>query len=174
MRPSLFPAAAVLVLLGACQARGEEDEASANASQPISAEGKAEEGKISIKAPGFDLTFNLPKEMSQAAKVDKDSKILYPGATIAGVALAAGKGGKDADQSEVEMRFRTADPVDRVAAWYRDPARSAGFRLQSVAKDGDAVVIAGIQNSDRHPFKVRLAPQPNGGTDGRLTIHHSD
>jgi hypothetical protein len=174
MRPSLSTAAAVLVLLGACQMQDDENEAAANASQPISAEGKAEEGKISIQAPGFDLTFSLPKEMSQAAKVDKDSKILYPGATIAGVAVAAGKGGSDADQSEVELRFRTADPVERVVAWYRDPARAAGFRLQSVAKEGEAVVVAGIQNSDRHPFKVRLAPQPNGGTDGRLTIHHSD
>ena len=171
MRLSLFPAAA-LVLLGACQAR-EDDQARANSSRTISAEGKAEEGKISINAPGFAITFNLPKEMSRTAKADKDSKMLYPGATIAGVALAAGKGGSDADQSEVELRFRTADPVDQVAAWYRDPARAAGFRLQGIGKDGDSVVIAGIQNSDRHPFKVRLTPA-NGGTDGRLTIHHSD
>jgi hypothetical protein len=111
--------------------------------------------------------------MSRTAKADKDSKMLYPGATIAGVALAAGKGGSDADQSEVELRFRTADPVDQVAAWYRDPARAAGFKLQGIGKVGDSVVIAGIQNSDRHPFKVRLTPA-NGGTDGRLTIHHSD
>jgi hypothetical protein len=171
MRPSLF--AATLFLLAGCQMRGDDDEAAANASQPISAEGKAEEGKISINAPGFALTFSLPKEMSRTAKADKDSKMLYPGATIAGVAIAAGQGGKDADQSEVEMRFRTADPVERVAAWYRDPARAAGFRLQSVANEGNVVVIAGVQNSDRHPFKVRLTPA-DGGTDGRLTIHHSD
>ncbi|MEA3049736.1 MAG: hypothetical protein QOG84_1572 [Sphingomonadales bacterium] len=172
MRSSLL--AATFLLLAGCQVRGDDDEqAPANASQPISAEGKAEEGKISINAPGFALTFSLPKEMSRTAKADKDSKMLYPGATIAGVAIAAGRGGKNADQSEVEMRFRTPDPVDRVAAWYRDPARAAGFRLQNVAKEGDVVVIAGVQNSDRHPFKVRLTPA-DGGTDGRLTIHHSD
>lgn len=171
MQSSLF--AAALLLLSGCQMRGDEDEAQANAAQPISAEGKAEEGKISIKAPGFDLTFSLPKEMTRSAKADKDSKMLYPGSTIAGVAIAAGKGGRDAEQSEVEMRFRTADPVERVAAWYQDPARAAGFRLQGVRREGDAVVISGVQNSDRHPFKVHLAPR-DGGTDGRLTIHHSD
>jgi hypothetical protein len=171
MRSSLF--AAALFLLAACQVRGDDDEAAANASQPVSAEGKAEEGKISINAPGFTLSFNLPKEMSRTAKADKDSKMLYPGAAIAGVAVAAGAGGNDADQSEVELRFRTADPVDRVAAWYRDPARAAGFKLQGIGKVGDTVVITGVQNSDRHPFKVRLTPA-NGGTDGRLTIHHSD
>jgi hypothetical protein len=173
MRSSPF--AAALLLLAGCQMRGDDDEqASTNASQPISAEGKAEEGKISINAPGFALTFSLPKEMTRTAKADKDSKMLYPGATIAGVAIAAGKGGKDAEQSEVEMRFRTADPVERVAAWYRDPARAAGFKLQGVGREGDSVVITGIQNSDRHPFKVHLSPVADGGTDGRLTIHHSD
>ncbi|MEA3032365.1 MAG: hypothetical protein QOH86_381 [Sphingomonadales bacterium] len=172
MRSSLL--AAPLLLLAGCQMRGDDDEAAANTSQPISAEGKAEEGKISINAPGFALTFNLPKEMSRTAKADKDSKMLYPGATIAGVAVAAGKGGKDAEQSEVEMRFRTADPVERVAAWYRDPARAAGFKLQGVGREGNGVVITGIQNSDRHPFKVHLSPVADGGTDGRLTIHHSD
>src|SRR3954453_1399865 len=102
MRSSLF--AAALLLLSGCQMRGDDDEAQANSAQPISAEGKAEEGKISIKAPAFDPTFSLPKEMTRSAKADKDSKMLYPGSTIAGVAIAAGKGGEDAEQSEVEMR----------------------------------------------------------------------
>lgn len=175
MRQALFTAfaAAALMLLGACHSRHREEDAREEASK-VSAEGKAQEGKISVKAPGFDLTFSLPKEMAQEARADKNSRILYPGSTIAGVAVAAGKGGDHGGDSEVEMRFRSADPVDRVLAWYRDPARASGFRLRSVGREGGVVEIAGIQNSDKHPFKVRLETQGGGGTEGRLTIHHTD
>jgi hypothetical protein len=170
---SLKPAAAMafLTLLGACGSDDDDANLGAPANRQISAEGKAEEGKISVKAPGFDLAFTLPKEMTGEAKVDRDSKVFYPGATISGMAIAAGAGGGD---SEVELRFATADPIDKVVAWYRDPARAAGYRLDSAGKQGDQWVFTGTQKRDNHPFKVRLTERAGGGTDGRVTVRHHD
>jgi hypothetical protein len=166
---ALSLSAGALALAGChSHAKGDKD------GDQVSAEGKAEEGKISVHAPGFNLTLSLPKEMAREVRADRDNKMIYPGSSMLGIAVAAGKGGDKSGDSEVEMRFRTAAPLDQVAAWYRDRARGAGFSLQGVTREGDAVVVRGTQNSDHHPFKVRLVAQPGGGTDGRLTIHHTD
>jgi hypothetical protein len=139
----------------------------------VSAEGQAQEGKISIKAPGLDLAISLPKELTGEAKTGRDSKVLYPNATLAGMAIAAGETGKGGD-TDVEMRFRTGDPPDQVAAWYRDPARRDGFKLTGEARDKGDFVFTGVQRRDRHPFQVRLGAAGGGGTDGRLRVHHLD
>lgn len=166
--------AAALGALGGCGDRHDEAGA-APGNQTASAEGKAEEGKISIKGPGVDVTFVVPKAMRGEAKADKDSKFFYPGATIGGIAIVGGqREGKKEGESEAEFRFATADPPERVAAWYRDPARAKDIRVTSATKAGSDIVIAGTQPADGHPFKVRLTPRAGGGTDGRLAIHHND
>jgi hypothetical protein len=175
--PSLKPALSaalvpVLVLAAACS--GPDDDVNWGApNSTVSAEGQAQEGKISVKAPGLDLAISLPKEMTGEAKVGRDSKVLYPNATLAGMAIAAGEGGKGGD-TEVEMRFRTADAPDRVAAWYRDPARGEGFRLTGETRENGDYVFTGVQRRDHHPFRVRLGAGRGGGTDGRLRVHHRD
>ncbi|MFL6845074.1 MAG: hypothetical protein ACJ8ER_09365 [Allosphingosinicella sp.] len=174
IRSSLFAALAASAVLGACHARTDRREADNAADSNVSAEGKAEEGKISVKAPGFDLTFSLPKEVTGEARIDRDSKFFYPGATMRGIAIASGPGGDKGGDSEVEMRFSTVDPLDKVFAWYRDPARADGFRLDQAKREGDGYVLTGVQKRDRHPFKLRLNPRDGGGTDGRLTVRHRD
>lgn len=174
MRSTLMIAATAAALTG-CNATDEsEDAENSTANVAVSAEGKAEEGKISVKAPGFDLAISLPKEMTGQAKVDRDSKILYPGSTIQGVAIAAGRGGDTSADSEVEMRFSSRDPIETVAGWYRDPARGEGFHLDKVRSEGRDVLIEGRQKRDRHGFRLRLSPRASGGTDGRLTVRHRD
>ena len=175
IRSNPYAAVAAVVLLGACQAKVDPDEADNVAAEAeASAEGKAEEGKISVKAPGFDLKFTLPKGMVGEARAERDSKLLYPGAILRGMAIAAGEGrAKDGD-SEVEIGFSTPDPLDKVVAWYRDPARAEGFRLDRAEREGDGWRVTGMQKRDRHRFKLRLAPRPGGGTDGRLTVRHRD
>jgi hypothetical protein len=160
-------------LLCACEAKVDPRANSADDTQ-VSAEGQAEEGKVSIKAPGFDLKFSLPKGIAGEARVERDSKLLYPGAVLRGMAIAAGEGDDKGENSEVEIGFSTPQPVDAVAAWYRDPARKEGFKLDRAEKQGDAWTVTGVQKRDRHRFKLRLAPRPGGGTDGRLTVRHRD
>ncbi len=174
-RPSLCTALAAAAFLCACDAevRPEEPDNPVTNSH-VSAEGKSEEGKISLKVPGLDMTLSLPKGVADEARAERDSKLLYPGATLRGMAVAAGPDSDKSGDSEVEIRFSTPDPVDKVAAWYRDPARAEGFQLERAAKDGEAWLVTGVQKRDEHRFKLRLTPRAGEGTNGRLTVRHRD
>jgi hypothetical protein len=172
--PRLLSPLAGLALLAACGGHDEAANAAA-ANQQVTAEGQAQTGKIRIKGPGVDMTFVLPKAMRGEAKAGENSRVLYPGSTIEGLAMVgseanAKKGGGD---SEVEFSFATADPRDRVLAWYRDAARGNDFRVSAVEKEGGDVVVHAAQ-ADGHIVKVRLADRPGGGTAGRVTVHHND
>jgi hypothetical protein len=174
-RQSLCAALAAAAALFACDSNDRSAEpANAATNGQVSAEGKAEEGKISLKMPGLDMTLSLPKGVADKARSERDSKLLYPGATLRGMAIAAGPDSEKSGDSEVEIRFSTPDPLDRVVAWYRDPARADGFQLQSAAPEGDSWLVAGVQKRDDHRFKLRLSPRPGEGTNGQLTVRHRD
>jgi hypothetical protein len=174
-RWNAYVAVAAAVLIGACDARFNADEPDNGAAEAgASAEGKAEEGKISVKAQGFDLKLSLPKGMAGEARAERDSKLLYPGSVLRGMAIAAGEGKGKAGDTEVEIAFSTPDPVDKVVAWYRDPQRREGFRLGREEREGDGWRLTGVQKRDGHRFKLRLGPRSGGGTDGRLTVRHRD
>jgi hypothetical protein len=174
-RRTLCTFLAAAVSLCACDGKGRSDATDDKAAEPqVSAEGKSEEGKVSLKMPGIDMTISLPKGVADEARAERDSKLVYPGATLRGMAIAAGPGSEKSGDSEVEIRFSSPDPVDRVAAWYRDPARADGFRLEGAARQGDSWLVTGVQKRDAHSFKLRLGPRDGGGTDGRLAIRHRD
>jgi hypothetical protein len=174
-RSSLCTALVAAALLGACDStiRPEEPD-NVVANEQVSAEGKSEEGKISLKMPGVDMTLSLPKGVADEARAERDSKLLYPGSTLRGMAIAAGPDSDKSGDSEVEIRFSTPDPLDKVAAWYRDPARADGFQLERAAKDGDSWLVTGVQKRDEHRFKLRLSPRSGEGTNGQLTVRHRD
>ena len=157
-------------LLTACEEQTSETaSARAGGSETASsALNKSEEGKLSIKAPGFDMKINIPTGL--ADRTDADSELIYPGAALGGMHIEAGSETAGKRNSGVELRFTSGDPITKVAAWYRDPARDGAFSTASVRRDGQAMVIAGTQKSDGDPFNLRLSPAPAGGTEGRLTL----
>jgi hypothetical protein len=172
--PKLPVLLAGVALLTACEGRLGEDgetgsrEAPGRESAPT-ASGKSEEGKLSIKAPGFDMKINIPQAL--ADRTDTDSELIYPGASLSGMHIEAGaerNAGKR--NSGVELRFTSSDPINKVAAWYRDPARAGGFSTASTSREGNAIVISGTQKSDGDPFNLRLSPAAAGGTEGRLAL----
>ncbi|HEY0130086.1 MAG TPA: hypothetical protein VGB57_01685 [Allosphingosinicella sp.] len=174
-RRSLCTAFAAAASLCGCDSNGGAGQPGNGAADGnVSAEGKSEEGKISLKMPGLDMTLSLPKGVADEARAERDSKLLYPGATLRGMAIAAGPDSDKSGDSEVEIRFSTPDPVGAVAAWYRDPARSGGFQLRGAAREGDSWLLTGVQKRDRHSFKLRLSPRSGGGTNGQLTVRHRD
>jgi hypothetical protein len=174
-RPRFYAAIAAVALLGACDAKTDPREAENSAAAAhASAEGKAEEGKISVKAQGFDLKLSLPKGITGEARAERDSKLLYPGAVLRGMAIAAGEGKGKGGDTEVEIAFSSPDPLDKVLSWYRDPARAEGFRLDRAHRVRDGWRVTGVQKRDGHRFRLRLALRPGGGTDGRLTVRHRD
>jgi hypothetical protein len=160
-----------LALLGACEMKVGKDEEGAKAAPATQkaadapAAGKAEQGQFTMKGPGFDMKIDIPKDVASRADADGDNDLLYPGASISGMHIEAAQ-----PSSGVEMRFATPDAPQKVAAWYRDPARDNGFQIRSASQDGEAVLISGTQKSDGDSFSVRLSPAAGGGTDGRLTL----
>lgn len=174
-RPSLCIALAAAASLCACDSEARLDEPdNVVANNHVTAEGKSEEGKISLNMPGLDMTLSLPKGVAEQARTERDSKLLYPGATLRGMAVAAGPDSEKSGDSEVEIRFSSPDPLDKVVAWYRDPARSEGFQLQRASREGEAWLVTGVQKRDDHRFKLRLSPRPGEGTNGQLTVRHRD
>ena len=174
MRQLFAVTATMALLLTACEAKiGKDDNAAAgNDSQAseVSAEGKAKEGQFSIKAPGFDLRFTIPRGIASHAEVDSESNILYPGATLSGMHVEAGKEEPTgARHGAVELRFTSGEAPDTIAAWYADPARADDIKISSSTREGAAYVIEGQEKRDGDAFTVRLEPR-NGGTDGRLTL----
>jgi hypothetical protein len=170
-----FGALAALAL-AACQARfGNEVAEAANESGNASAAGKAEEGRVSIHAPGFDMKVNIPKGLRREAGMESDSGIFYPNATFGGMHIEGGReeaGGHS--NGEVELSFETADAPDLVAHWYQDPARAPEFTVVSTRRDGADYLFAGTAGNDHGPFRVRLTPRQGGGTEGRVVLTDND
>jgi hypothetical protein len=162
-------AAGGALALTACEARfGNDAQPSGNGS----AENKAEEGEVSINAPGFQMKINIPEGIRREANINDDSGIIYPGSIFGGIHVEGGRERGKAD-GEVELRFTSADAPERVAAWYRDPARAGDFAIAAANREGEAYVFAGT-TKDSGRFRVHLAPRAGGGTEGRALLTETD
>jgi len=167
----LFPAAAAALALTACEARFGND---ARPGGNGSAENKAEEGQLSINAPGVEMKINIPEGIRREAHMDDDSGLLYPGATMSGIHVEGGREEGKAD-GEVELRFNSADAPDAVARWYQDPARARDFTIAAATREGPAYVFAGTKaRNGGGRFRIHLAPRAGGGTDGRVLLSDAD
>jgi hypothetical protein len=108
-RTKLFLVVGSVALLAACEAKIGKDDGAPKEGAPTgaaAAEGKAEDGRFSIKGPGFDMKIAIPKGVADRAEVDSDSGLLYPGAALSGMHIEASGSGAPADKnSGVELRF---------------------------------------------------------------------
>jgi hypothetical protein len=150
---------AVSCLLGGCEVSiGPDKDGEGNRS--------AEAGKVSLEAPGIDVKFDIPS-IEKVAKVEaaSESDLLYPGSQLGALHVNA----RDED-SKVDLRFTSEDSLDVVAGWYRDPGRSDHFAIESSARDGAAYVMEGRDKDGDGSFRLRLEPNPGGGTAGRLLL----
>lgn len=153
--------------LAACEAKIGSDQPG-NGVQRAAAEGKAEAGVLSIDAPGFDMKLKIPESIR--AEVGTDTALIYPGATLAGLHVAANADSTKGASGSVEMRFTTPDALEKVAAWYRDPARAAELAVSSAVREGTGLVMTGTRAGEGDPFTLHLAPASGGGTEARLTL----
>jgi hypothetical protein len=164
--------AAALFLLALTACGGGNEEAPLDAGNVATEAGKAEEGRLSIKGPGIDLAISVPEALRGRARVDGDNNIMPPGAAIAGMHVQGNGGDAQAGQDSVELRFTSEQSVEDVAAWYRDPARSADFRVTAARREGAETVIAGTTGGQDAggTFTARLTARAGGGTNGRLIL----
>jgi len=171
--PKFAAVLAAAALLTACEARIGNDAPPVEAN--ASAAGKAEEGRFTVSAPGFNMSIDVPEGLRDN-DMDDNNDLLYPGAQFGGIHIqgsperSAGGG----QRGSVELRFTTADAPDRVAAWYRDPARGENFTIQSAGREGNAFVFAGTGRRDNDRFALRVTPRSGGGSEGRLVLSDSN
>ena len=170
----IFAVVAASALVASCAEERkpqQEAQASAGATSPAQpAAGKAEQGRFSMKGPGFDVKIDMPGGVPDSGSQEGRNDLFYPGASISGMHIEALQGSGSKPNSGVELRFASADPPARVASWYRDPARAAVFTIRSATREGEAIILSGTEKKDGDPFTLRLAPGSGGGTDGRLTL----
>jgi hypothetical protein len=161
-------AAAASLMLAGCGARtGNEAGALGNGS----AEGKAEDGRLTVHAPGMELKIDVPERLRREAGMDGGGDIIPAGASVSGIHVEGGDGEAGGGaRGGVEIAFTSPQEPELVARWYRDPARAPHFTITGSASEGPAIVLAGAAGDDRDPFRVRLTPKAGGGTDGRVTI----
>ena len=167
--PKLLAACAAVALLAACEARFGND--APPVAENATAAGRAEEGRLTVEAPGFNLSIDIPDSIEANARIDEDSGLIYHGSTFGGMHVQGRPEGRSGhSDGEVEMRFTSADPAERVVAWYRDPARAQDLTIQSAGRDGNGFVISGTGRHDNERFTVRIAPRAGGGSEARLVL----
>ena len=164
----LVPIALAATLLGACEARFGNDagEVAANAT----AEGRAEEGRLTVEAPGFNLSVRIPDSVRAEAGMNDEHSLIYPGAALGGVHVQGRPDGANGGDGEVELRFSTADAPDRVVAWYRDPARNRDFTVESARREAGGFRVEGVGSHDGERFALSVTPKAGGGTEARLVL----
>lgn len=162
---ALMLGSAFLVL--GCEAKGGEGDGNVASNDQASAEGKSEEGQVALSMPGFDVKLNVPLDKAETS--GDQGKILYPGSKVTGLYIAAHPDKGSGSDGEVELRFSTPDALDKVAAWYRDPARTPDFTISEDAREGGVQIFAGEQKDDKESFRIRLEAD-GSGTDGRLVV----
>jgi hypothetical protein len=158
LKLTLFAAAALLV--SGCDGRSGGDQAGSG--MP---DGKAEEGKLSIRGTGADLAISMPGWLVRRAQADTESEMIPPGATFSGLHVEGGRRGG------VEIRFTTPELPEQVIAWYSEASRE--FNVEDVIREGDAHVVTGIGRRQADRFTLRLSPRAGGATDGRLVLRQS-
>jgi hypothetical protein len=137
------------------------------------AEGKAEEGRVSIQAPGVDIAINVPDAMRGRARAGTSSDLLPPGTQVSGLHIQGDGGDPARGRDSVELRFTSAEPPEQIAAWYRKPERREHFAIASAQREGNTIVLTGA-SKDGGPMTVRLSPGTGVGTDGRLILVDRD
>jgi hypothetical protein len=168
----LVPAMAAAALLVACEARIGND--APPVEENASAAGRAEEGRLTVEAPGFNMSISIPEGIRSRAEMDEGS-LLYPGSDFAGMHIQGGGDGPGAEGGgEVELRFTTGDAPGQVVGWYRDPARGQEFTLEAARQEADGFVVTGTDRQDGDRFTLRIAPGAGGGTEGRLLLSDSN
>lgn len=168
MGAKCLPALAAVVLLAACDVKvGNE---AGTVSWNASAAGRAQEGRLTIEAPGFNMSMDIPKDALRDSTID-DDRVIYPGAQFGGVHVESrpGRSGEDGS-GEVELRFTTGDAADRVVAWYRNPAQHDDIDVASAERQGDGFLLSGTVGEEKKRFGLRIMPRPGGGTEARLLL----
>ncbi len=121
------------------------------------------EGRTTVKAPGVNVSANLPKFNVDSADVSGIK--LYPGSTVRDFNLDATDGGRgEKDQGRVSLSFDAPASLDKVQAWFRDKMAARKFK---VSPQGNG--FAGTTDKG-DPVTLELDADGPDKTKGKMTV----
>jgi hypothetical protein len=153
----ILPLAAALA---ACGNEGDGTSVSIKGDDGNTVASVGKDGRVAIKAPGFEGSLKLPKFEFGADNFEVDGLKLYPGSTIANLNVESGAG----KEGSVKVEFDAPAAAAQVQNWFREQMQSTGFTVD--LKDG---VLAG-KTSDGSPFTLKLAPAGDATSRGTLSV----
>ncbi|MHA6718241.1 hypothetical protein ACX40Y_02200 [Sphingomonas sp. RS6] len=121
------------------------------------------DGRIQIKAPGFQGEITLPQMPLDAKDFEVSGVRLYPGSTIQ--SLRAATQDRDGDKSgRVRIAFQSPASAETVRDWFRDNMTKQGFKVTSRENN-----LAGTTD-DGEPFALELTPAGPNKTKGLMQV----
>lgn len=150
--------------LAACGGGEEGTSISINGSDgEVSAKADAD-GRVSLKAPGFEGSIKLPKFNIGADDFEVDGVKLYPGSTISNLNIDGDSGGTGRNGGTVRVQFDSPAAAAQVGDWFAEQMKAAGFTVE-----GRGPKIAGTTR-DGSPFTLDLSDAGEKKSSGTLTV----
>ncbi len=152
------------VALAACGGEGEDGNGASISIKGGDGEAsiKADkDGRLAIKAPGFEGSLKLPKFDLGADDFEIDGLKLYPGSTIANLNVDANQ---NKGEDSVSVQFDSPAAAGQVRTWFREQMQAAGF---TVAANGSQLSGKTGEGSD---FTLKLDPAGDAKSRGTLTV----
>lgn len=120
------------------------------------------DGKVSVKAPGFEGSIKLPKFSIGAENFEIDGVKLYPGATISSLNIDDRQDGTD--KGGVKVAFDAPAEATRVRDWFREQMEGAGFTVT-----GNRDELTGKTKSGS-PYTLKIDGAGDTKSRGTLTV----
>jgi hypothetical protein len=165
----------MLALLGGCELKVRDDARDGakdgDASVSIGADGNVaiSENGLSIKTPGFAGKIDIAGMKLGGDTMEVAGMKLYPGTELVAINVVDKAG---PDNGLVDMRFTSPAAPDKVAAYYAQASRDAGFRDIAVRKQGDKALFSAIkEDSDR--VTIEIAPAAKGSA-GHIRVQDGE
>lgn len=152
----------ILVSLAACGGgAGEGTQVSIEGGDGNTSIRADKDGRVAIRAPGFEGSIKLPKFRVGADDFDIDGVKLYPGSTIASLNVEGGPAG---DGGTVRVVFDAPAATAQVHDWFRERMQGAGFTVTATPE-----MLSG-KTGDGSPYTLKLAPAGDGRSRGTLLV----
>lgn len=152
----------VAAALAACGGDGEGTSISIEGDNGSVTAQADKDGKVSVKAPGFEGSIKLPKFNISAENFEIDGVKLYPGATVSSLNIDDRQDGTKS--GGVKVTFDAPAEATRVRDWFREQMEGAGFTVT-----GNRDELTGKTKSGS-PYTLKIDGTGDAKSRGTLTV----
>lgn len=152
----------VAAALAACGGDGEGTSISIQGDNGSVTAEADKDGKVSVKAPGFEGSIKLPRFNIGAENFEVDGVKLYPGATVSSLNIDDRQDGTKS--GGVNVTFDAPAEATRVRDWFREQMEGAGFTVT-----GNRDELTGKTKSGS-PYTLKIDGTGEAKSRGTLTV----